>query len=222
WSPYQESLSQRFRLIVPDHPGFGESERPDWLETMDDLVYHYLDLLELLGIPRVRIAGSSLGGWLAAEIAVAHPEVVERLALIDPAGLKVPGMFLPDIFSMTEEEQTRILFFDQALAEQQIPPAPTSDAVLQRIKNLTTVARVAWNPYLYNPRLQRRLRRVKAPTLLIWGREDRLIPIENARLWLDGIPHARLVPIDRCGHVPHRERPDELLRALVDFMTEGA
>ena len=78
---------------------------------------------------------------------------------------------------------------------------------MQRIKNQTTFARLSWNPYLYNPKLARRLYRVKAPTLVIWGREDRVIPFENAELWLEAVPHARLVAIDECGHAPHRERP---------------
>ncbi len=222
WNPYYEALSKRFHLIVPDHPGFGTSDRPDWLETMDDMLYHYIDLLELLGIPRLKVAGTSLGGWMAAELAVAHPHVVERMVVIDPAGLKIPGMFLPDLFSMTEEEHTRIIFHDQELATKQIPVTPSSEATLQRIKNLTTFARLSWNPYLYNPRLLRRLHRVKAPTLVVWGREDRLIPIENSKLWLEGIPHARLETIEECGHVPHRERPDELTRIVADFLSEGS
>jgi len=223
WSPYYEALAQRFRLIVPDHPGFGASERPDWLETMDDIIYHYLDLLDLLGVSGAHVVGSSIGGWMAAELAVAHPEVIDRLVLVDPAGLKIPGMFLPDMFSMPEDEYTRLLYYDQELAEKQISPTPpTGEAVLQRIKNLTTVARLAWNPYLYNPRLGRRLHRVKAPTQIIWGRQDRLIPFENSQLWLEGIPHARLAPIDRCGHVPHRERPEELTRLVLAFLTEGS
>ena len=94
--------------------------------------------------------------------------------------------------------------------------------MLQRIKNLTTFARLSWNPYLYDPRLQRRLGRVKTPTLIIWGREDRLIPFENSRLWLEALPHARLATIEQCGHVPHRERPDELARVVLEFLSEGA
>jgi pimeloyl-ACP methyl ester carboxylesterase len=222
WSPYYDALAQRFRLIVPDHPGFGTSERPDWLETMDDMVYHYLDLLELLDVSRASVVGSSIGGWMAAELAVAHPEVVERLALVDPVGLKIPGMFLPDMFSMAEDDYTRLLYHDQELAEKAIAAPRTSDALLQRIKNLTTVARLAWNPYLYSPRLGRRLYRITAPTAIIWGQGDRLIPIENAQLWLEGIPHATLTPIENCGHVPHRERPQELTRLVLDFLTAGA
>lgn len=218
WRVYYEALASKFRLIVPDHPGFGESDRPDWLETMDDMVYHYLDLLASLGIARAHVVGTSLGGWIAAEIAVAHPEVVDHLVLVDPAGLKVPGMALPDLFEMTEAETTRLIFYDQTLAESQPTTGDDPQALLQRIKNQTTFARLAWHPYLYSPLLGRRLRRVKAPTLLIWGRHDRLIPIENAQLWLDGIANARLAVVEDCGHVPHRERPEELARLVSEFL----
>ena len=218
WSPYYEALAQRFRLIVADHPGFGLSDRPDWLESMDDMVYHYLDLLEALRLARAHFYGTSLGGWIAAELAVAHPEVVDRLVLVDPAGLKQPGMDLPDLFELTEAEATRLIFHDQALAEAQPIAGDDPQALLQRIKNQTTFARLAWHPYLYSTRLGRRLQRVKAPTLLVWGRHDRLIPIENAQLWLDGISGSRLSVIEACGHVPHRERPDELARLVLEFL----
>lgn len=224
WRPYQDALAEHFRVIAPSHPGYGESERPDWLETMDDMVYHYLDLMEALGIVRPHVMGTSLGGWIAAELAVGHSSLIDRLVLVDPAGLKIPGMNLPDLFDMSEEEQTRLMFYDQAMAEEAIRamPPPTFESIRERIKGQTTFARLAWNPYLYNPRLGRRLRRVNRPTLIVWGREDRIIPFENAKLWIEAMPHARLVPIDHCGHTPHRERPDELVRVVLDFLLEGA
>jgi pimeloyl-ACP methyl ester carboxylesterase len=224
WRPYQDALAAHFRVIAPSHPGYGESERPEWLETMDDMVYHYLDLVDALGIGRAHFVGTSLGGWIAAELAVGHSNVIDRLVLVDPAGLKIPGMNLVDLFDISDEENTRLLFYDQELAEEAIrnTPPPTSESILERIKGQTTFARLAWNPYLYNPRLGRRLQRVNRPTLIVWGREDRVIPFENARLWTEAIPHARLVPIDRCGHTPHRERPDEMVRIVLDFLLEGA
>ncbi len=224
WRPYQDALAEHFRVIVPSHPGYGESERPDWLDSMDDMVYHYLDLLRTLGLSSTNILGASLGGWIAAELAVGHSGVIDRLILVDPAGLKVPGMSLPDLFDISEEDHTRLLFFDQNLAEEVIrtTPPPTSETLIERLKGQTTFARLAWNPYLYNPKLGRRLRRVECPTLIIWGREDRIIPYENAALWTEGLPHARLETIEQCGHVPHREKPEELVRLVLDFLTEGA
>jgi pimeloyl-ACP methyl ester carboxylesterase len=164
------------------------------------------------------VIGMSLGGWIAAELAVAHPELVDRLVLVDPAGLKQSGMELPDLFAITEEENTRLIFQDQALADEELARPVPPGALLQRIKNQTTFARLAWNPYLYSLKLGRRLYRVTCPTLLIWGKEDRVIPAANAQLWLDKLPDARLALIENCGHVPHRERTDEFVRLTVDFL----
>jgi pimeloyl-ACP methyl ester carboxylesterase len=223
WRPYQDALAEHFRVIVPSHPGYGESDRPDWLETMDDMVYHYLDLMAALNVLRPHVMGTSLGGWIAAELAVGHSYLIDRLVLVDPAGLKIPGMNLVDLFDISEEEHTRLLFHDQALAEEAVrnTPPPTPESILERIKGQTTFARLAWNPYLYNPKLARRLSRVDRPTLIVWGREDRVLPFEISRFWTEAIPQARLVPIDRCGHTPHRERPDEMIRIVLDFLLEG-
>jgi pimeloyl-ACP methyl ester carboxylesterase len=224
WHPYQDALAEQFRVIVPSHPGYGESERPDWLDSMEDMVYHYLDLLQTLGLGKAHVLGTSLGGWIAAELAVGHSSVVDKLILVDPAGLKVPGMSLPDLFDISEEDHTRLLYHDQKLADEAIrnTPPPTSEVLLERIKGQTTFARLAWNPYLYNPKLGRRLRRIDCPTLIIWGREDAIIPYANAALWTEAMPQARLATIDECGHSPQREKPEEMLRLVLDFLTEGA
>ncbi|MPZ13296.1 MAG: alpha/beta fold hydrolase [Chloroflexi bacterium] len=221
WRPYLDTLARQFRVLLPDHPGFGASDRPDWLESMDDMVYHYLDFLESTKIGRPHLLGMSLGGWIAAELAVAHPEVIDRLILVDPAGLKQPGMELPDLFALTEQERTRLIFFDQSRAEAEVVASPSPDAILQTLKNQGSFARLSWNPYLYNPRLARRLYRAKMPTLIIWGREDRVIPAATADLWLANVPQATLAVIDACGHVPHRERPDELTRLVIDFLASA-
>jgi pimeloyl-ACP methyl ester carboxylesterase len=104
WAPYHDALAAQFFVLAPDHLGFGESERPDWLDTIDDLVFHYVDLLDLLRIERLSIVGTSLGGWIAAAIAIAHPERVERLVLAAPAGVKVDGDARFDFFARPFEE----------------------------------------------------------------------------------------------------------------------
>lgn len=220
WRSFQEGLARRFRLISPDHPGFGLSDRPDWLGEIADVVYHYLDLLPALGLGRVHVAGHSLGAWIAAELTVAHPEVVDRLVLVDPAGLRNADVPMPDLFALDEEESTRILFHDQALADSQVAPLTPQERLVW-IKNRATFARLSWNPYLYNPRLAHRLYRIIAPTQIVWGRQDRVIPIENAELWTAGIPHARLDVVEECGHSPPRERPDEFVRLVSDFLLES-
>jgi pimeloyl-ACP methyl ester carboxylesterase len=218
WRPYLDRLAERFRVVFPDPAGFGASDEAPWIEAMDDVVYHYLDLLQMLGIAKAHVVGFSLGGWLAAELAVAHPEVVERLVLVDPAGLLQPMAKLPDLFMLSPDQHARLLFHDPQLGETAAAEAITTEAITQRVKNMAAFARLSWNPYLVNPKLARRLYRATMPTLVVWGREDRIIPVENAELWPRAIPHARLEIIEACGHTPQRERPDELVRLIADFL----
>src|SRR5574339_351359 len=99
WSPYHDELAGHFRVVAPDHPGFGKSDRPEWLDEMSDVVLHYIDLLDLLEVDRISIVGTSLGGWIAAALAIAHPERVERLVLAAPGGIKVDGVERFDVFA---------------------------------------------------------------------------------------------------------------------------
>lgn len=218
WRPWLDALAERFRVIVPDHPGFGASDEAEWLEGFDDLVYHYLDLLATLGLSRVQVVGHSLGGWIAAELAVAHPEVVERLVLVDPIGLRHLERPVTDLFALTEAQSTRLVYHDPALADAELANESTAEMIMQRIKNQTTFARLSWNPYLYNPHLRRRLYRITMPTLLVWGRHDRVLPLETAELWTTGIPQARLAVVEECGHAPQREQPQELVRLVTEFL----
>src|SRR5262245_38931226 len=103
WPAFYGLLAQRFEVIAPDHPGFGGSDDLPEVEAIDDLVYHYLDVLDRLGLDHVNVVGASLGGWIAAELAVHSPHRIERLALLGAAGLRVPGRMATDIFLMTPD-----------------------------------------------------------------------------------------------------------------------
>jgi pimeloyl-ACP methyl ester carboxylesterase len=104
WHPFLGLLARRFDVVAPDHPGFGGSDDMPEVEAMDDLVYHYLDVLDRLGLERVNVVGGSLGGWLAAELAVHSPERVERLVLLGAVGIRVPGNMATDIFLMMPDQ----------------------------------------------------------------------------------------------------------------------
>ena len=151
WAPYHDALAARFHVIAPDHPGFGDSERPDWLDDVDDLVFHYVDLLDALAIERVSIVGTSLGGWIAAAFAVAHPERVDRLVLAAPAGIKVDGVERYDYFANPIEETLRHLFHDPTRAAQILPTEYGAEVVVRAYHEFTTLARLSWNPYLLRP-----------------------------------------------------------------------
>ena len=117
WLPFMEQLAQRFDVIVPEHPGFGGSDMPDWLDNVGDLAYFYLDMIDELGLDDVHLVGSSLGGWIAAELAVRSSARLKTLVLSAPAGIHVKGVSKGDIFLWSPEKSARNLFHDQTLAD---------------------------------------------------------------------------------------------------------
>ncbi len=216
WAPGLTLLAQRFRVIAPTHPGFGQSdERPEW-DRLDDYVYHYLDLLAALQLERVHLVGSSLGGWLAAELAVGHCDRLRSLVLIDAAGLWLDEAPMVDLFLRSQAELLPLMWHDPSKAPK--PPPPTPETMLAQAKNSTTVARLAWKPFFHNPKLPGRLARISVPTLILWGASDRLIPVEHGRRYQELIPGAELQIIPECGHVILREQPERGAQAIIEFI----
>jgi len=118
--PALELLSQRYRVLAPEHPGFGESHNLDSVDSMEDLAFFYLDFLDTMGIERASFIGSSIGGWLAVELAALAPHRVTKLMLLAAAGLRVEGVALPDVFMLAEREYLQLLFHDPSVAEQRL------------------------------------------------------------------------------------------------------
>jgi pimeloyl-ACP methyl ester carboxylesterase len=222
WLPFFDQLSERFELLVPDHPGFGASDAPPWLKNIGDAALYYLDLLEALRLDAVHLVGSSLGGWIAAEAAVRNCAPFRTMTLISPAGLRVAGVPAGDPFLWSPEEHARNLYHDQSFAERMIATPLTPELADLQIKNRFAFARLAWQPRLYNPDLERWLHRIKAPVQLVWGNEDKLLPAAYAQAWMKKLPKARLLPIPACGHLPHVERPDQVVSAIRSFIRETA
>lgn len=219
WAPYHEALVARFLVLAPDHPGFGDSERPAWLNQIDDLVFHYVDLLDLLEIDRVSIVGTSLGGWIAAAFAVAHPERVERLVLAAPAGIKVDGVPRYDVFANPFEDVLQHLFHDPSRIAQLLPTEYGAEVIVRGYHELTTLARLAWNPYLYDPKLQQRLPRVRTPALIVWGENDAVLPPAHAEAYAALLPYATLKMLPRCGHLVPLEQAEAFAGLAIDFLT---
>ena len=220
WSPALVELAQSFTVYLPSHPGFGTSDWPDWLDGIDDLVFHYRDLIEVLGLEKPNVAGASLGGWIAAELAVVYPERIGKLVLGNAAGLAIEGVEVPDIFLLTPEQTTRLLYHDPAKADQAVARLAnlTPEQTARMTRDRAATARLAWQPYFYNPKLARRLERIRVPTLIVWGAQDRLFPLALGEAYARAIPGARLAVIDQCGHSPHNEQPAEFARILVEFL----
>jgi len=217
WNDWHDAISAEHRLIVPSHPGFGDSDRPDWLLGIDDMVFFYLEFLDYLKIDRVSLVGLSVGGWIAAELAAIEPRRVEKLVLAGAAGLFSPELPMADMFFTAPADLRPLLYHDPSA----IPvPEMTPELMRRQYKGQVTMARIAWNPYLHNPKLARRLSRIDAPTLIVWGDSDRLIPPGYAELYRSHIKNSRVRIIERCGHNILVERPKEFASVVAGFLQE--
>jgi pimeloyl-ACP methyl ester carboxylesterase len=219
--PFMERLAERFNVLVPEHPGFGASDEPGWLENIHDLAYFYLDLLESLDLRGVRLVGSSLGGWLALEMAVRDTSRVKSLVLIGPAGISVPGEKPGDIFLWSPEELVRNLFFDTALAEKVLALPVTPELLDVSLKNRHAVARLGWQPRMHDPFLHKWLHRVNVPVKIVWGGEDRILPVAYAQEFKRLMPGAEVEIVPRCGHLPQAEKPDLFCDIVFRFANGG-
>jgi len=207
--PFMEKLAQRFDVLVPEHPGYGLSDEPEWLDNIHDAAYFYLDFLKRLGLKNVIVIGSSMGGWIAMEMAVRDTSRFKSLILVSPAGVQAPGVQPADIFLMPPEELVRKLFHDQKLAEQRLAEPVTPEALDIALKNRHTTARLAWEPRLYDPHLPKWLHRIDVPVHIVWGEEDRILPVGMLEELRKRMPQAKVTVMKNVGHLPHAERSDE-------------
>ena len=209
--PFLHKLAERFDVLVPEHPGYGQSDEPEWLENIHDMAYFYLDFLERLDLRNATIVGSSMGGWIALEMAVRDTSRIKSLVLVSPAGIAAPGVQPADIFLMPPEDVVRSLFHDQKLAEARLAQPEDVDVSL---KNRHTTARLAWEPRLHDPFLPKWLHRIDVPVRIIWGREDRILPVGIAQELKRLMPKAELHILEKTGHLPHAERADEFVELV--------
>ncbi|GGL79734.1 alpha/beta fold hydrolase [Wenxinia marina] len=206
WLPVLDRLADTCEVIAPEHPGFGQADTPDWLDGIGDLAFFYLEFVRELGVGPVHVVGASIGGWIAAEMAVREPPALASMTLSAPAGIAVKGAPKGDLFLWSPEETQRRLFSDPAVAEAM--PQAEGDPMLVQMKNREATARLGWNPRLHNPDLRKWLHRARVPTLIVWGADDQLLPPVEGEAFRDLIPGARLEVLAGCGHLPHVERAD--------------
>jgi pimeloyl-ACP methyl ester carboxylesterase len=218
WLPFLQALAEKFDVIVPEHPGFGLSETPSWLDNVGDLAYFYLDFIDALKLENVHLIGNSLGGWIAAEMAVRDQHRLRTQTMVAPAGVHLNGIPTGDIFLWSREEAAKNLFFDQSFAEAMLNERSSDEEQEIELKNRITMAKLAWQPRLSNPDLAKWLHRIRIPVLLIWGDSDRVIPSSYGPALRALIPHSRLEIIAQCGHLPHIEKTAEFVFAVTHFI----
>jgi pimeloyl-ACP methyl ester carboxylesterase len=168
--------------------------------------------------------GTSLGGWIAAEIAALYPKRVAKLVLVDAVGIRIDETPIREMFGTQPADLAKMLFYDQdfpiaAMMRAFDPKVPLPEEILlPQMKAMEAAAKIGWNPYLHDPKLEPRLCRVTAPTLVVWGKQDGLVPLAYAEKWKRLIKDARVEVIDRCGHLPSLERPDALAEIAGRFL----
>jgi pimeloyl-ACP methyl ester carboxylesterase len=223
-APVLDALGRGARLLAPTHPGFGTSELPKGMSTVDDLSYFYLDFLEQLDLRDALVVGVGLGAWIAAEIAVKSSERLSHLVMANAIGIKVGDREtrdIVDIWALTADEFNALAHADPSRGRHD-PKAITEAEALAMARNREATARFCWSPYMHNPKLKARLHRIRIPTLFLWGTADRILSEKYGRAYCAAIPGARFETIERAGHFPHIEQPEEFARRVLAFADAGA
>ena len=223
--PLIEALSKRYKVIVPSHPGFGASPRPHEVDSVADIAYIYLDLIEDLGLTDIILVGVSFGGWVAAELAIKGSGRISKLVLIDPLGVKFSDRDTRDrydIFATTVEDIPGLFFADREKAMAALGgldfKALPEEAALRFSRNREALLLYGWSPTLYDPKLRGRLHRIKVPTLVLWGSEDRVVSADYGRQYAAAIPHARFDEIGGVGHYGYLEQPSAFVDKIEPFL----
>ena len=220
WLPFMQTWSKKYRVMAPMHPGFGDSEGFDKIDTIEDMAFHYIEMLDALGLEEVILGGVSLGGWIAAEVACRWPERVKKLWIADAPGLWVPDQPLPDLFRIMQDIQAlrELIFYDPAgpMATLVLADDRDDEAMMSAYQSLTVLARLVWERP-YNPKLADRLHRIACPTLLVWGEHDKLVPPAYGKAYAEKIRGAEFKTIAKCGHMPMFEREAEFVDMVEGF-----
>jgi pimeloyl-ACP methyl ester carboxylesterase len=220
WMPFHEQLARHFTVYLPAHPGFADSKGLEQIRDIYDLAWHYADFLIEQKLGPVPVVGFSLGGWTGVELAILRPQFVKKLVIVNAAGVRVPEAPMAEFFIDDLAKLRQLLFYDQhdpsiPLA---MPQSLDDPRIIQWLRAREATARVAWNPYLHNPRLPQHLKRVECPTLILWGRQDKLLPLGIGEFYSKQIPNARLEVIDNCGHMLPFEKTEEFVARTVSFI----
>jgi len=217
-------LARKYRFIAPSHPGFGTSGLPDWIDSTDDIAHIHLALMDQLDLRRVKLIGCSIGGWIAAELATKSPERIEKLVLVGPEGVKLgprDRLDIPDIFAMPHEQLIKLTFHDPAKGQVDVAKL-TRDEMTVIARNNETLALLAWEPYMHNPKLRHRLHRVDMPVLFLRGESDGLISADYLAKYAKLVPHGRVETIAAAGHSPQTEQPEAFVAKVTAFFEQGA
>ncbi|HTV90884.1 MAG TPA: alpha/beta hydrolase [Stellaceae bacterium] len=217
--PFYDALAAKFDTIVPHHPGFGVAERPGWLRHPRDLAALYQWLLADLAVERPSLVGLGFGGWIAAEMAALAPRDFHRLVLVGAMGLKPPQGDIMDQAVVSYIDYARAGFHDPAAFARVYGDVSTDQLVAWDLCREMSF-RVAWKPYMYSQTLPHLLAGVRAPALVIWGEDDRIVPKSAGDAYARALREARVATVANAGHCVDMEQPDALARLVMPFLEQ--
>ena len=218
WQPYHQALSEHMMVYAPSHPGYNGSERPPWIRTITDVAHFYLGLVRALGVERASLLGISMGGWLAAEIAAMCPPLVKGMVLVDAVGIKPRVGEIAEMLMVPPQQNLSKAFYDVTKAPNFDTLTPEQEAVMWGNREMTS--RLCWKPYMHNPNLPEYLKLVRIPALIIWGRQDGVVPLNCGEIFHEVLEGSRLHIVDECSHNPQIEKPEEFLKETLSFLSE--
>jgi pimeloyl-ACP methyl ester carboxylesterase len=219
---FYDLLARDFTVLVPSHPGYDGSARPDWMRSVRDLAVTYQWLLGAHAATRdagtVSLVGLGFGGWIAAEMATMAPRAFRRLVLVGAMGIKPERGEIADQALVSYIDYVRLGLARAQAFDEIFGAAPPTSVLEQWDLNREMTFRIAWKPYMYNPALPHLLGGVATPALIVWGREDRIVPLECGERFAKALPQARLETVEDAGHLVEMEKPDELARLVTRFV----
>lgn len=215
-------LAKSFRVIVPEHPGFGIKERPEWLDNIHDMAYFYLDYLDSLGAEPVHVVGQSLGGWIALEMAVRSTARMGSLTVAGAAGLRLKGVKKEDLFLWTRDDFVRHMFRNPEAAKAFAAHEPSPEQLKAILRNNETLALLAWEPRMYDPDLHKWLHRIDVPTHVVWAEDDVVMPQVYGETITKLVNGAKFSVVPGTGHLLHLDRPQAFSQTVQSFIMEQA
>ncbi len=221
WLRAYEELARNRTVYIPSHPGFGGSQRLDWVMTIRDLAGWYRGALNEIVPGPVDVVGLSLGGWLAAEMAAMCPHLFKKLVVVSAPGIRPPEGEIFDMFLVTAQPYIEAGF----LHPDELPEYgelfggdPTPEVKETREVAREQSCRLTWRPYMHNLALPHLLRNVTLPTLIVWGKQDAIVPVSAAHAYHEAISGSRLELLDDCGHHPEIEQSEKFVQLVRDFL----
>lgn len=232
WLDFHRRLSARYRLIAPAHAGCAGSDEDEDALTVEDVVFHVIELVDALGLERISVVGTGIGGWIAAELAVRASALVDGLVLIGAAGLDLPNQPIADIFYEVQplngehSDGLRRMMFASADSPEALAWIPrerlSPDREVMRYGMFRFAHRVGFDPpYLHSRLLVRRLRHYPGPALVLWGDADGLVPPVHGQAYAEGLPRAEAHSYPGAGHSVHIERGTEVADDILAFLAAG-